>query len=112
MASGFLALAGGLWRSRGLVAHAATRRFRPQDDPSLEPARSALSYPPNTRRRAGDAAGHPAAALWVARLGDFGGFGCDAIWDTPMRHLRLFSLGFDAPHLRQFNKTNHLRSKK
>ena len=66
-------LAGALWRGRGLVAHAATRRFRPQGDPSLDPARSALGCPPNTRARAGDAAGHPAAALWVARffLGEF-----------------------------------------
>ena len=64
-----LLLCGGLL---GLVAYAATRRFRPQGDPSLDPARSALGYQPNTRARAGDAAGHPAAALWVARLDDFG----------------------------------------
>ena len=63
-----LALCGGLL---GLVAHAATRRFRPQGDPALDPARSALGHLPHTRARAGDAAGHPAAALWVARLGDF-----------------------------------------
>jgi len=56
----------------GLVPHAATRRFRPQVAPSLDPARSALLCLPYARARAGDAAGRPAAALWVARLGDFG----------------------------------------
>ena len=78
---------------------------------SIRRARLFAAYPapvraPETLR--GDLQPRSGWLVWVT----FGLFECDAMCDTSMRHMRLFCLGFDAPQVRQFNKTNHLPDKK